>query len=392
MKAVFVHDGRYVEQDDKIYAEQEFSYQSWEPYLEHFDELKIIGRHHHGAPTHSRCDGNRVSFSLHPPLTTPKNFLFARAKIAAAIADEVAKADAVILRGVQENAALAFAVARKLGKPVALEGTGCMWNNTWHYGTLAGKLYAPFRYKNARRAFKRADAVLYVTDDFLQKRYPARGLSMSASDVSLPQPDDKILRARQERIRAYTDNHLWQIGIIGPVHHAQKGIDTAINALALWHKNTGANFQLRILGRGDPSKLQALAAKRGLAPHVIFEGTLPHENVPAWLDSLDLYLQPSRTEALPRATLEGMSRALPVIASDAGDLPYLIDPCFVHPRGNIKTLAAKIFDLTADHRRMVGQAAQNFETIRTRFHPAALKAQRTAFWRQFREMVSEREN
>lgn len=394
MKAVFVHDGRYTERDGKIYAEQEFSYASWQPYLAHFDELKIIGRAFASPdmPEHSRCDGKGVSFALQPALTHPANFLFKRGTVARAITREIATADAVILRGVQENAALAFAVARKLGKPVALEGTGCMWNNTWHYDTMAGKLYAPFRYRNAQRTFKRADAVIYVTQDFLQKRYPTDGFTASASDVKLPPPDDSVLQARLERIREYEPDHVWKIGIIGPVHHAQKGIDTAIKALARWRKKTGTDFRLHILGRGDPFRLQALAKRCGLKENVIFDGTLAHENVAAWLDALDLYLQPSRTEALPRATLEAMSRALPVIASNAGDLPFLIDPHFIHRRADAKSLAEKIAQLTADPRRMAGQARQNFDTVKTRFHPAALNAERAAFWQKFYEMVSNPES
>ncbi len=389
MKAVFVHDGRYTERDGKIYAEQEFSYASWQPYLAHFEELKIIGRTFASPdmPEHSRCDGKGVSFALQPALTNPGNFLFKRGIVARAITREIEQADAVILRGVQENAALAFMAARKLGKPLALEGTGCMWNNTWHYGTAAGKLYAPFRYRNARRTFKGADAVIYVTQDFLQRRYPTNGFTASASDVKLPPPDEKILQARLERIRKYEPGHVWKIGIIAPVHHAQKGIDTAIIALARLRKKSGPDFRLHILGRGEPSRLQALARRCGLSEHVIFEGTLPHDKVADWLDTLDLYLQPSRTEALPRAALEAMSRALPVIASDAGDLPYLIDPHFIHRRSDTKSLAEKIALLTADPRRMAGQARQNFDTVKTRFHPEVLAAQRTAFWKHFYDIV-----
>ena len=42
------------------------------------------------------------------------------------------------------------------------------------------------------------------------------------------------------------------------------------------------------------------------------------------MDNIDIYLQPSYTEGLPRALVEAMSRALPCIGSNVGGIPELL--------------------------------------------------------------------
>jgi glycosyltransferase involved in cell wall biosynthesis len=267
-----------------------------------------------------------------------------------------------------------------------------MWNNTWHYGSLAGKIYAPIRFWRARQVFKYADAVLYVTSQFLQKRYPTLGLSDQASDVQIDPPDPAFLESRLKRIENMEARAPLTFGIIGPVHHTHKGIDTAMTALARWSKETetkgvGRSFSLRILGRGDPSAMTALANDLGIENAVFFDGLRPSNEVKNWLDDLDIYLQPSRTEGLPRATLEAMSRALPVITSDAGDMPSLIDPRYVHHRANAHDLAETLKDMCRDQITMAEQAKINFETIKTQYHPDTLKSRRDAFWDSFIDLV-----
>jgi glycosyltransferase involved in cell wall biosynthesis len=397
MKATFIHDARYMEKNGEIYTELEFSYDSWAQYLKYFDHLTVIGRSYKpdndvykNAETYNTCSGKDVDFQLFPSLTSLKKIIFQRRRIKREIEATIKTTDAVILRGVQENVWLAFLAARKHGKPIILEGTGCMWNNTWHYGSILGKLYAPLRYLRARRVFKHSDAVLYVTSQFLQSRYPTNGLSDHASDVQIDPPNADILQSRLDRITASPETTPLKIGIIGPVHHTHKGIDTAITALAQWHKTTKRGFKLHILGRGNPQTVQGLADGLNIGSHMSFDGLRPADQVKDWLDDLNLYLQPSRTEGLPRATLEAMSRALPVIVSDAGDMPSLIDPHYVHRRGQAEDLQTKIENMAADHTTMTEQAEKNFKKIEAEYHPNTLKTRREAFWDQFIEIVKTR--
>ncbi|MDX1739607.1 MAG: glycosyltransferase family 4 protein, partial [Alphaproteobacteria bacterium] len=55
---------------------------------------------------------------------------------------------------------------------------------------------------------------------------------------------------------------------------------------------------------------------------VTFHGYTDMEKI--W-DQVGMLCMPSRYEGLPMAALEAMSRGIPVLASEVGDLPYLIE-------------------------------------------------------------------
>ena len=69
-----------------------------------------------------------------------------------------------------------------------------------------------------------------------------------------------------------------------------------------------------------------------------FKGVKPHDEVLQWMDTLDLYIQPSNTEGLPRSLIEAMSRGCPCVGSDAGGIPELLDPSCIFKKKNIGDL------------------------------------------------------
>lgn len=77
------------------------------------------------------------------------------------------------------------------------------------------------------------------------------------------------------------------------------------------------DFQLDILGEGPArAELQALAAELGIAERVVFHGFT--SDVGAHLARADVFLLPSRSEALSNALLEAMSAGLVPVARDVG--------------------------------------------------------------------------
>ena len=58
---------------------------------------------------------------------------------------------------------------------------------------------------------------------------------------------------------------------------------------------------------------------------MIFRRFVWEDKVFEWLDTIDLYVQPSLTEGMPRAAIEAMSRGCPVVVSDVGGLKNLVD-------------------------------------------------------------------
>ena len=72
-------------------------------------------------------------------------------------------------------------------------------------------------------------------------------------------------------------------------------------------------------------RLKALVGELGIANRVTFLGKQDHSSMPGILSSGDLAVIPSLMEATSVAALESMACELPVLASNVGGLPEIID-------------------------------------------------------------------
>lgn len=79
-----------------------------------------------------------------------------------------------------------------------------------------------------------------------------------------------------------------------------------------------------IVGDGpDRARLEALAADLGVAERVTFAGH--RDDVPSLLGAADLFVLPSHTEALPTVLMEAMAAGLPVVATEVGGIPEMVE-------------------------------------------------------------------
>jgi glycosyltransferase involved in cell wall biosynthesis len=142
-------------------------------------------------------------------------------------------------------------------------------------------------------------------------------------------------------------------------------------------------FEFRVLGPGAARPWQREAARRGLDDRVRFCGILPSgPPVLAWLDEIDLYLQPSFQEGLPRALIEAMSRGCPALGSTAGGIPELLQASCLHHPGTAAELGRLILRAASAPDWQAVQAERNF-TVAKRYTSDTLGPRRLAFWRGF---------
>ena len=94
----------------------------------------------------------------------------------------IRESDLVIVRCHSFVAFWASDLAHRLKKPVLAEAMSCPWDAMWNHGPL-GKLIAPYMFLKMRRVMARADYALYVTQEFLQRRYPCRNPWIGASKI-----------------------------------------------------------------------------------------------------------------------------------------------------------------------------------------------------------------
>tara|TARA_Y100001958_G_C21220691_1_gene546044 strand:+ start:495 stop:1667 length:1173 start_codon:yes stop_codon:yes gene_type:complete len=153
------------------------------------------------------------------------------------------------------------------------------------------------------------------------------------------------------------------IGSVGRLNWA-KGYDLLIESLSVLKKNH-PNFQMKIAGDGPyRSKLENMIDHYSLRDNVFILGELHYNDIPKFYDSINLYTQPSISEALSITLQEAMASSLPILASNAGGIPEVIDhneTGILFEKGSKKELIIglkKIIAMDNDQREEMGKKAR----------------------------------
>ncbi|KRF21591.1 glycosyltransferase family 4 protein [Paenibacillus sp. Soil787] len=397
MKVLWAHDHTFYFNDSgKFFSSGKLPYAVWERYLSVFDQITVASRAKKISSgteiaNKSLSSGKNVDFIVLPSLSNPVNKLTKKGYIERILTESIRQSDAVIARLPSEIGSEAIAIAKKLGKPFAVEMVACAWDALWNYGNAQGKAYALFATMKTKSQVKDAPFAIYVTKQFLQNRYPnSKGYTEGCSDVEIPETCVSVLNQRMDKIESDTDNPI-VLGLIGNLNGKVKGIATVLEALAKIQSKLPP-FQFRILGGGEIGPWKVLAAKYGLQDRVFFDGVRESgDAVFEWLDRVDVYLQPSFQEGLPRATVEAMSRGCPVIGSTAGGIPELIDKSCLHKPGSDKQLARLIEENITNKTWLAEQARTNFVKAGS-YTKVQLDQNRQEFWEKFSRFVQEGAN
>jgi len=124
--------------------------------------------------------------------------------------------------------------------------------------------------------------------------------------------------------------------------------------------------RLVIVGGGEQyTTLQALIVNLGMEKCITLAGQASHEQIPHYLQSFDLFVVPSFSEAFGVAAVEAAACGLPVIASRVGGLPEVVldgQTGLLVPPGDVDALAAAMSRLLSDPglRVRMGQAGRQF--------------------------------
>ncbi len=287
----------------------------------------------------------------------------------------VAQSDLVIARLHSIIGMHVLDYARKRGKKCFAELMGDAWDGLWNHG-LVGKLIAPYAFLMTRKVTWHADYALYVTNEFLQKRYPCRNPSVAASNVQLMEGSDEILTRRLFWIQSCDVRRLC-IMTTAAVDVRYKGQEYVIKAIPLLNE-AGIRVRYLLVGGGDPSYLKEIARKCGVEDQVEFAGRKPLPEVLSLLDMADIYIQPSLQEGLPRSVIEAMSRGCPAIGAKTAGIPELLPEECVVKRRSEKDIAQAVIRL-ADRKKMTKAAKRNFEEAKE-YQNSELNARRSAYF------------
>ena len=144
--------------------------------------------------------------------------------------------------------------------------------------------------------------------------------------------------------------------------HAQKGLETLLDAVELLNRRSPGCLCVRLIGEGPHrATLEAHVRRLELEPWVTLVGQ--QEAATPFLQAADMFVLPSLAEGLSNALLEAMAHGLPVVVSNIpGNVDAIDDDVngLVFPVGDPVALAGCLERLVGDEgvRGRLGRAAR----------------------------------
>ena len=194
----------------------------------------------------------------------------------------------------------------------------------YHTSILGNGQLQGWQLRAAYRAMQVADRVLVLDDKThraVQQHIPEQKLHILPNMIELKRVDD-VCANMAASIETTTPEARLRCVYIGRVV-VDKGIDEQVVACAQL-----PGVRLDIVGPVDVDyreHLQHLAQSREQGQWLHFHGQVDHDEVYAYIQQSDVLLLPSYHEAFPYVVLEGMALGKPVVVSNVGAMPEMID-------------------------------------------------------------------
>jgi len=165
------------------------------------------------------------------------------------------------------------------------------------------------------------------------------------------------------------------------VLRSEKRLDLLLDAFA---KIAAPGRKLVIVGSGpELARLERQRSRLSLNANCHFEPAT--SSVASWLHSIDIFVLPSRSEALSNSLMEAMACGCAVIASDAGGNPELVSDHstgLLFPSGNADALASALEKLAKDPALRSRMGSNAAAAIQQRFTVATSAARMAEVYRQ----------
>lgn len=105
----------------------------------------------------------------------------------------------------------------------------------------------------------------------------------------------------------------------------KKGIEDLLEAIKSISKHSNFNFEVLIAGNGNVEWLKKEIINRDIEAIVKYIGWVSKNEKLDWLSKTDIMLLPSYYEGFPVSLLEGMSFSMPLIATNVGGIPLVLE-------------------------------------------------------------------
>lgn len=380
MKVLFIHDHKISVRDNKLYSNGSFSKDVVNRYLSVFDSITFATRLKDDLNLENlTLIGDRTEIGYIPMKNLATINLSNYFDNFRTLSRIIPQFDFVIFRLPSLIGIMGLKIASKCNVPYAIEIVGCAKDTYKLFGGIKGLLISYPMFLLTRKYAKYSSNTLYVTKNFLQLRYPSLAENqVECSNAEIVLNDNALLN----RISfSSQEKSVIKLGMIGALGSKYKGFDTSIKAVAKLIELGHKNYVLEIVGGGNRNQIQKTIEEYKLSKYVSFVGTLSHpDGIFNWLDEIDIYLHPSRTEGLPRALIEAMSRACPCIGTNVGGISELLEKEFlleIDDFNRLTDLVLKLKELNVTNE----QSQINFKNSKN-YTKDVLDIKRTSFYKR----------
>jgi glycosyltransferase involved in cell wall biosynthesis len=223
-----------------------------------------------------------------------------------------------------------------------------------------------------RHAMNRANAWIAFGETTHEVQCDRPGYASKPSRVINPGVDPAAFRPDPAARRTMRQSLGWGphdriVGFTGRFVE-EKGIGTLVEAFG----QSTASWNLLFVGGGAMAPVIDTLRLRHPSRVRVITG-VPHDDMPAYLNAMDLLCAPSRTtprwrEQFGRMLIEAMACGIPVLASASGEIPHVVgDAGVLVPEDDAAAWRRDIERLLGDDARRDALSARGLERVRQRF-------------------------
>ena len=387
MTGLFTYDGPMYRDRNGIYCNTYVTNQILNRFYSVVDKVVVLIRTFEIKGKYQELHLNKLETSDRlevvelPNINSPVNYL-TRWKYRKIIETVVDRCDMYFLRIPSVISDMVAEICYKKNKPYLVEVGGCSFDAYWNHN-ITGRCIAPSMYLHQKKTVKNASFASYVTTKWLQSRYPTNAeFSVSASNVYLTDFNENRVRIKANQWNEHKD--VYTLGTIASYETRYKGQHKIIEVLSRL-KAKGIMLKYELVGGGDSSWLKGVAEKFGVSDQVVFHGLKKKEEVNAWLDTVDIYVQPSKQEGLPRSVIEAMNRGCVCLGSRKAGIPELLEEDELFAPDDVKAMCERI-EMVIGEKDAERRCLRNFEKSK-RYSLDILNDTRNTLFRAYKESL-----
>lgn len=371
MKVLVVPDGRYYKlPNGKIYAESIYTYDFFKRYLTIFDEVLVavrIVKLNELKSDMKEISGKGIKFIEIPNYQGPWQHVWHYSQLLKAAKLGIRESDCAIFRVPAATANTFQKYYEKSGKCYAIE---VVVDPEEYFGKRTMKSILRFLIqkiwtKELKKMCLHANGVSYVTNEYLQKKYPCQAIVNGETKEYFTSSYSSVMLSPKifSEPRKYFSKEKWIfVHCANYISGYRKGHLTVLNTVKEL-KRRGKKVEIRFIGDGKLVKeFQKIAQDMGINKEVVFVGRLSNqEDVIKEFRNADIMIFPTMAEGLPRVLLEAMATGLPCVSSPVCGIPEILDEEFLIDYDNYMEYADKVEKLMEDIVKLNQMSADNIK-------------------------------